>query len=78
MLLEDMGYAQSGPTPVWEDNVGCIAFAKGTCPLEKTKHIANKDRYCREATSEGIIAPMKIGTKDNPVNAVLVVGISIE
>jgi hypothetical protein len=69
MLLEDMGYAQSGPTPIWEDNVGCIAFAKGTCPLEKTKHIANKDRYCREATSEGIIAPLKIGTKDNPVNA---------
>ena len=68
MLLEDMGYAQEEPTPVWEDNVGCIAFANGTCPLEKTKHIANRDRYCREAVSEGIIVPAKIDTRVNPVD----------
>ena len=63
-----MGFAQTGPTPVWEDNVGTIAFAKGTCPLEKTEHIDNRDRYCREAVSERVIAPLKIGTKNNPVN----------
>lgn len=68
MLLEDMGYEQTEPTPVHEDNVGTLAFAKGTCPLEKTKHIANRDRYCREAVNEGIIAPLKIGTKVNPVD----------
>jgi len=68
MLLEDMGYEQTVPTPVHEDNVGALAFSKGTCPLEKTKHIANRDRFCREAVREGIVAPLKIGTKDNPVN----------
>ena len=68
MLLEDMGFPQREPTPVWEDNVGCIAFANGTCPLEKTKHVENRDRYCREAVRQGIMLPCKIGTKINPVN----------
>jgi hypothetical protein len=68
MLLQDLGYAQGTPTPLWEDNVGCIAFANGSCPLEKTKHITNRDRYCREAVREGIMVPRKIGTKVNPVN----------
>ena len=68
MLLEDMGIPQLAPTPVWEDNVGAIAFSNGTSPFEKTKHIANRDRYCREAVREGTIVPRKIGTKVNPVN----------
>jgi len=68
MLLEDMGIPQLAPTPVWEDNVGAIAFANGTSPLEKTKHVANRDRYCRDAVREGVVIPKKIGTLVNPVN----------
>lgn len=68
MLLEDMGIPQLAPTPVWEDNVGAIAFANGTSPLEKTKHVANRDRYCRDAVREGVVVPKKIGTLVNPVN----------
>jgi len=41
MLLEDMGFPQKVPTPVWEDNFGCIAFANGTSPLGKTKQVAH-------------------------------------
>ena len=69
MLLEEMGFPQKVPTPVWEDNVGCIAFANGTPPLGKTKHIDNRDRYCRDAVAQGIVVPQKIGTSVNPVNA---------
>jgi len=68
MLLEDMGIPQLAPTPVWEDNVGAIAFANGTSPLEKTKHVSNRDRYCRDAVREGVVVPKKIGTLVNPVN----------
>ena len=68
MLLEDMGIPQLSPTPVWEDNVGAIAFSNATSPLEKTKHVANRDRYCREAVREGIVVTKKIGTLVNPVN----------
>jgi hypothetical protein len=69
MLLHDMGYSQLVATKVHEDNVGAISFTRGTCPLERTKHIANRDRYCREAYRDGVIQPVKIGTKVNPVNA---------
>jgi len=67
MLLEDMGIPQVNPNPVWEDNVGAIAFSSGTSPLEKTKHVANRDRYCREAVRDGVIV-RKIATLLNPVN----------
>jgi len=69
MLLEDMGFPQTVLTPVWEDNVGCIAFANGTSLLGKTNHIENRDRYCRDAVAQGIVVPQKIGTHINPVNA---------
>jgi hypothetical protein len=48
--------------------VGAIAFSNATSPLEKTKHVANRDRYCREAVREGIVVTKKIGTLVNPVN----------
>jgi len=63
-----MGIPQVNPTPVWEDNVGAIAFSSRTSPLEKTKHVANRDRYCREAVRDGVIVPRKIATLLNPVN----------
>ena len=68
MLLEDLGHPMIGPTPVWEDNVGCIAFANGTCPLAKTKHIANRDRFVREVVRDGLVAPQKVLTTLNPAN----------
>jgi len=66
MLLEDMGHEQEEPTDIWEDNTACIAFANSTAPLEKTKHIANRDRFVREAVNTKQIR--KIHTKDQPVD----------
>ena len=68
MLLDDLGYPMLGPTPVWEDNVGCIAFAKDTCPLAKTKHIVNRDRFVRELVRDNLVEPKKVLTTRNPAN----------
>jgi len=68
MLLEDMGYTQTEPTVIHEDNAACIAFANSTAPLEKTKHIANRDRFVREAVNTKQVKIMKIHTKKQPVD----------
>jgi hypothetical protein len=68
MLLEDMGYKQEEPTEIHEDNAACIAFANSTAPLEKTKHIANRDRFVREAVNAKQVKIVKIHTKMQPVD----------
>ena len=67
-ILADMGLPQTEATPLHEDNVGCIAFANSTAPLERTKHIANRNRFIREATRAGEVRMQKIATINQPAN----------
>ena len=67
-ILADMGLPQTEATPLHEDNVGCIAFANATAPLERTKHIANRNRFIREAVREGTVKMEKIATINQPAN----------
>jgi len=50
------------------DNAACIAFANSTAPLEKTKHITNRDRFVRKAVNTKQVKTMKIHTKKQPVD----------
>ena len=48
-ILGDMGYQQDGPTVIYCDNKSAIAMAKNLVHHNRTKHIAIKYHFIREA-----------------------------
>ena len=54
-LLADMGYPQSGPTTVFEDNSSCIQIAEGAGAQQRTKHFVRRLHYTRQAKDDGLI-----------------------
>ena len=52
MLLRDLGYAQNGPTTIFEDNQGCMALAKNPEFHARTKHIDILHHFIREALED--------------------------
>lgn len=46
--LEELGLEKLGPTPIYIDNQGTIAFAKGTTSYGRTKHIDIRHHFVRE------------------------------
>jgi len=67
-ILTDMGYPQTEASPMFEDNAGCISFANSRAPLERTKHIGNRDRFIREVVRAGEVKMEKIATAHHPAN----------
>jgi hypothetical protein len=47
-LLNDIGFTQTKPTVIYEDNTGCIALSKNPTSYKRTKHIDIKYHYIRE------------------------------
>ncbi len=54
-LLRSIGFEQTGPTTILEDNQGAIALSKNPKGHHRTKHIDIKYHYIREATEKGDI-----------------------
>ncbi len=50
--LSNVGYEQSEPTTICEDNQGCIKFVHSTKFSPKTKHIATKHHFIRNAVKD--------------------------
>jgi len=63
-LLEEIGFPQDGPTPVYEDNTSTIAMAKGGGSFQKQKHILVKYHYSRELVKDKVIEMVHCGTED--------------
>jgi hypothetical protein len=55
-LLGDMGFRQSKPTTILEDNQACIAMSKHSGDHSRTKHIDVKYHFVREKVASGEIA----------------------
>ena len=64
MLLEEMGFKQSAPTTIFEDNNAAISFAKGQGDFDRTKHIEIKHRLCVEKVEDGHIIVSYVDTTD--------------
>jgi hypothetical protein len=62
-LLGDMGFVQSDPTVLYEDNQSCIQFAEGAGSHQRTKHLDRRLHYNRQALREGIITFVHLGTE---------------
>lgn len=63
-LLCDLGYEQTGPTTIYEDNQGCIAMSKNPVMRDRCKHIDNCIHFLRELVESDDIIMEYEGTKD--------------
>jgi hypothetical protein len=50
-LLDELGYGNSGPVPLYEDNKGAICLAKNDVYHERTKHIDVRHHFIRECVA---------------------------
>lgn len=63
-LLRDLGYAQQGATPIYEDNQGCINLANNPVSHSRTKHIDIRHHFVRERLESGDIGLQYCQTGD--------------
>jgi hypothetical protein len=52
-LLVDMGYEQTGPTVVHEDNKGCFHLSENEMYHQRTKHVDIRYHWIREQIAQG-------------------------
>ncbi|KAK0596555.1 hypothetical protein LWI29_016765 [Acer saccharum] len=63
-ILEDIGEKQEDPTVLYCDNKSAIAMGKNPISHDRTKHIAIKFHFIREAVEQGEIQLMYCRTQD--------------
>ena len=63
-LLEEMGYQQTDPTVLGEDNMSAIAMINKDCNGQKTKHIAIRFNLIREQVQNSQIQLKHLSTTD--------------
>ena len=62
-LLGRMGFAQTGPTPVFEDNTACIEWGNNIIGgRERAKHIDIRKHFAHEAIQNGHMTMVKVPT----------------
>ncbi len=61
--MEEIGFKQSLPTTIHEDNQGCVAIAKYPKINARTKHINIKFHYVRELVDNKVISVVYCNTK---------------
>lgn len=62
-LLSEIGFNQSIPTVLSEDNQSCIALTKNPGNHKRTKHIDVKYHFLRNLTNNGVISVIYISTE---------------
>ena len=68
-LLKALGFEQSKPTPLFEDNEACIALAGDSVFRERTKHIDIRFHYLRERVRDRDIQMIKIASAQQLANS---------
>ena len=62
-LLENMGFAQQGPTPVYEDNTACIEWGNHVIGgRERAKHIDIRKHFAHEVIQNGKMKLIHVST----------------
>lgn len=65
-LLENLGFPQTKPTTIYEDNSTCIAWSEGAVVgSDKAKHIDLRVHYVHEAVEQKIISLSPIASSKN-------------
>ena len=63
-ILAELGFPQSGPTVVYEDNQSCIKIVEGSLNHNTTKHINVKYHYSRQQFKKGTFTIEHIATEE--------------
>ena len=65
-LLAALGYGQSQPTVVYEDNATAISWSEGSVGgSDRAKHIDLREHYVHGAVAEGVLKLVKVPSEDN-------------
>jgi len=65
-LLERLGYTQSGPTPILEDNRTCIAWTEGSVGgSDRALHIDLRAHFVHDAVYDGVLTLCPVSSADN-------------
>ena len=64
-LLAELQQVCRKATTIYEDNTGCIRLSKDPCSHTKSKHIAIRHHFVREAVEANIVELIYIKTTDN-------------
>ena len=62
--MQEMGFTQFKPTPILEDNNGCIQLARNPLIVSRSKHIHLSYHALRQRQAHGHVIMCKIDTKD--------------
>eukprot|EP00873_Tetraselmis_striata_P003477 jgi/Tetstr1/423741/TSEL_014373.t1 len=63
-MLQELGLALDGPTPIGEDNQACIAIATNDVTSSRTKHMDIRYHFVREACKNGDISIHYVETRE--------------
>ena len=55
MLLDELGFDIDAPTPIYEDNNGCIYMSKNQGKHKRAKHIDMRYHFIRDAVDAGVV-----------------------
>jgi len=65
-LLEKLGFPQSEPTPVYEDNRTCVAWSEGSVGgSDRAKHIDLREHFVHDAVASKILKLVPIASAAN-------------
>jgi hypothetical protein len=65
-LLERLGFPQTDPTPIFEDNTTCIKWAGGAVGgTDRAKHIDLREHFVHEAQSNKVLQLVPVDSADN-------------
>ena len=65
-LLERLGYPQSSPTPIFEDNRTCIAWTEGSVGgSDRAKHIDLRVHFVHDAVQDGVLTLNVVSSAEN-------------
>ena len=65
MVLADLGFEQTQPTPVYEDNRGVIHATQASKPTKRMRHVETRHFAILQWIEKDIIKVVKIDTADN-------------
>jgi hypothetical protein len=61
-ILRDVGYAQTAPTNIYEDNLACIAMSTNPVRRKSSRHIDIRVHFCRELYAAGVMKLIPLRT----------------
>jgi len=64
-MFEGLGFAQDGPTMMYEDNQGTIYMSRSVGAFNRSKHIDTRVFRLRELVESGILYLQKVATAHN-------------